>query len=314
MARLQLPAWARRTHPIVQYEAGHWARSRGWRAARQLVWGGSLTFILAPAACAILFALQSQFTSPSEAILALGGVFAVGLALLTTLAVWFSNLSAGVLGATLIARERESQNWPLLRLTTLTSLDIVGGKFMALVYTLLGPLRLITGLRILALLAASVTLALAFVASGLTGRQLAALFVPLFQEFSVAPGQWLGLGLFGALALAWGAITWLFEPFWGLLYYGTIGLTASTLTRSRGTAIVLMVAAHFCLAFGLYAPVSQISSLLLLPLMATGTETAALAAVILILVIQVSLQTLLPWAVLAACALFTLRRVDSISD
>jgi hypothetical protein len=314
MARLQLPAWVRRSHPVVRYETGHWARSRAWRAARNLVWGGSLTFILVPAACAILFSLQSQFTSRSQAILTLGGIFAVGLALLTTLSVWFSNISASILGATLVARERESQTWPFLRLTTLTGLDIAGGKFMALYYTLLGPLRLISGLRLLALVAGALTAALAFLASGLSPREWAALFVPLLTPSGLTPFQWLLLALFVALAIAWAALSWLLEPFFGLVYYGTIGLMVSTLARSRGAAIVLMVAAHFCLALVLYAPASQISSLFLLPLLAAGTQSAATTFVVLIILLQLGLQTLLPWAVVAACALFTLRRVEVLSD
>ena len=314
MVLIQLPAWTRRDHPVVRNEAGHWARSRAWRAARGLVWGGSLTFVLVPAACSILFSLQSQFTSPAEAILALGGVFAIGLALLSTVAVWFSNISASILGATLIARERESQTWPFLRLTNLTALDIAGGKFMALFYTLLGPLRLITGLRLLALFAGAATLALAYLASGLSARDAAALFGPLFDQFRLAGGQWLGFGLFAALAVAWITLSWLAEPAFGLLYYGVVGLTMSTFVRSRGAAIVLVFAAHFCLALGLYAPVSQISSLFLTPLLATGNQTAALSFVVVIVILQIGLQTLLPWGVLAACALFTLRRVEVIGD
>ena len=73
---------------------------------------------------------------------------------------------AATAGDLLEAIERESQTWPFLRLTTLTGVEIAAGKFMALFYTLLGPLRLITGLRLLALLAGLVTLALAILASG----------------------------------------------------------------------------------------------------------------------------------------------------
>jgi len=314
MARLQLPAWVRRSHPIVRYEAGHWAHSRAWRAARNVVWGGSLTFVLVPAACSLLFSLQSHFTSPSEAILTLGGVFAIGLGLLTTLAVWFSNISASLLGATLIARERESQTWPFLRLTSLSGLEIAGGKFMALFYTLLGPLRLVTGLRLLALLAGLVTAVMAFLAGGRSAQEWASLLVPALNQSGLTPDQWLGLAFLAALAIGWTVLSWLFEPFFGLLYYGTIGLAASTLVRSRGAAIVLMVAAHFCLALGLYAPVSQIGSLFLLPLIAAGTETATVTFVILTIVLQVGVQTLLPWAVMAACAFFALRRVETLSD
>ena len=77
---------------------------------------------------------------------------------------------------------------------------------------------------------------------------------------------------------------------------------------------MLVFAAHFCLALGLYAPVSQISSLFLTPLLATGNQTAALSFVVVIVILQIGLQTLLPWGVLAACALFTLRRVEVIGD
>ena len=313
-AGIRLPGWVRGSHPVVRFETRHWAHSRAWRAARGLVWGGSLTFILVPALCAVLFSLQSHFTSPAEAILTLGGVFAVGLAVLSTLAVWFSNISASILGATLITRERESQTWPFLRLTNLSALEIAGGKFMALFYTLVGPLRLITGLRLLALSAGALTLALTYVASGLSTHELAALFVPLFGQFGLTSGQWLGLGLFGILAASWIALTWLIEPFFGLLYYGVIALTMSTIVRSRGAAIVLVVAAHFCLALGLYAPVSQLSTLFFTPLLATGNQTAALGFVVLTAVLQIGLQTLLPWAVMAACALFTVRRLERLSD
>ena len=232
MARLNLPAWVRRSHPVVRYEAGHWARSRAWRAARNLVWGGSLSFILVPAACAILFSLQSQFSSPSEAILTLGGVFAIGLALLTTLAVWFSNLSASILGATLIARERESQTWPFLRLTSLTGLDIAGGKFMALFYTLLGPLRLITGLRLLALLAGALTLVLTFAASGLTAQSVVSVFSPFFKQFGLTARPMAALGLvrrfrsadlddqLAVRALLWPALLWRHRP--GRLHPGPL--------------------------------------------------------------------------------------------
>ena len=314
MAGAHLPPWLRRTHPIVRYETRHWAQSRAWRSARYAVWGGSLTFILAPVACSLLFALQSRFTSPAELILSLGGVFAVGLALLSTLAVWFSNLSATVLGASLIARERESQTWPFLRLTSLSSLDIAGGKLMALFYTLIGPVQLITGLRLLALAAGLVTLVLAYLASGLSAREVIALFGPFFQQFGLTAAQWQGLALFAALGLLWAAISWLVEPFFGLLYYGVIALTMSTLARSRGTAVVLVIAAHFVLALGVYAPVSQASSLLLAPLAATSSQDAALVYGSIIIVVQFVLQTLLPWAVVAACAAFTLRRIEALND
>jgi len=166
----------------------------------------------------------------------------------------------------------------------------------------------------LALLVGLVTAALALLASGRSAQEWAAFLMPVLNQSGLTFSQGLGLLLFAALAIAWTVVSWLFEPFFGLLYYGAIGLAASTLARSRGAAIVLMVAAHFCLGLGLYAPVSQISSLFMLPLLAAGTETGAVAFLILTLMLQVGLQTLLPWAVMVACGLFTLHRVEAISD
>jgi hypothetical protein len=236
--------------------------------------GRLISFILVPAACALLFGLQSQFTSPAEAILTLGGISSVGLALFSGLAVLFSNLSASILGATLIARERESQTWPFLRLTTLTSLDIAGGKLMALLHTRSRPLQLITRRRLLALVAGVVTAVLAYLASGWTGQDSATFLGPFCEQFGLTYGQWQGLALFAALAVLWATANWLLEPFFGVLYNGVIGLTVSTFTRSRGSAIVLVFAAHFCLALGLYAPAGQLSSLLLAPLAATALKPA----------------------------------------
>src|SRR6185503_2115875 len=189
MVRLALPAWVRPTHPIVHNEIRHWAHSRGWRAVRYLLWGGSLIFLLVPAGCAVLFTISSQLRSPAEMILTLGGVFTLGLAVISTLAHWLNSLSASVLGATLIARERESQTWPFLRLTSLTSADIAGGKLVALLYTLARPLALVTGLRVLALLSGLATLLLAGAASGLTLAGLRALLQPAFQDMLLSPSQ-----------------------------------------------------------------------------------------------------------------------------
>src|SRR5512144_3018167 len=104
MAVLTLPAWARPHHPIVDYETRHWRRSRVWRAVRHTFWGGSLIFLLLPAACSLLFSLGSTFTSVPEAVLGIGGTFTLGLVVISALSTWLNNLTASLLGATLIAR------------------------------------------------------------------------------------------------------------------------------------------------------------------------------------------------------------------
>ena len=314
MASLALPPWMRATHPIVRYEIRHWAGSRGWRIVRYLLWGGSLTFFLLPAACALIFGLSSQFTGRVEAILTFGGVFTAGLALVSVIAGLLNNLSASILGATLIARERESQTWPFLRLTSLTSIEIAGGKLMALLYTLSRPIFLVTALRVLAILSGLVTLLLAYGASGLNLPQVRELFSPVADEFTLSLLQWRAAELLGVVSILVALGAWLLDPFFGVLYNGLVGLTVSTLARSTGAAVVMVFAAHFILALGLYAPVQQVGSLILLPFAPSTTGAGATFIVTLAIILPFVLQTVLPIAVLVVCVLFTLRRVETLSE
>ncbi len=183
MAALTLPAWARPRHPVVDYELRHWRRSRVWRAVRYTLWGGSLTFLLLPAACSLLFSLSATFSSAPEAVLGIGGTFTLGLVVVSSLANWLNSLTASLLGATLIARERECQSWPFLRLTTLSSADIVGGKFAALLYTLANPLLLVTGLRLLALASGGLTLAVAYGLTYIAALLASAVWIFQYRDF-----------------------------------------------------------------------------------------------------------------------------------
>jgi hypothetical protein len=314
MPGVALPGWVRRNHPIVRNETTHWARSRGWRLARSLIWVGSLLFILVPAGCGLLFGLQSQPSGPAAAGLAMGGVFTLGLVLISTLVYWLTNLSASILGATLIARERQNQTWPFLRLTSLSSIEIAGGKLMALLYTLARPVQLVAALRLLTVAAGLVTLALAYAVSGLTIRQLIDRIGPLPDPLTVPASQiWLVLVLGGAGLLV-ALFNWLAEPFFGALYNGVVGLTVSTLARSPASAIVMVFAAHFGLAFGLYAPVGQFSSLILAALVGSTLQPMAGVELVAVVLLQMGLQALLPWVVLVVCATITLRRIETLND
>jgi hypothetical protein len=314
MARLALPAWTRPGHPIVRYERRRWEKSRGWRLARVLLWGGPLTFVLLPAACAVVFSLGATFTSPAEIILALGGTFTGGLVILGTLAFWLNNLSASVLAATLIARERESQTWPFLRLTSLTTLDIVGGKLAAVFYTLARPLQFLTALRLAALFSGAATLALAYAASGLTREQLADGIAGLIVEAQLPPGQWALLAAFLTAVGLFGLANWLAEPVLGAIYNAVVGLAASCLARSRGAAIVIVVAAHLGLGLALYAPAQQAGVLVLTPLMQVPALVNSLAVVLLSVGLQVGLTAGLHLAVVAGCLAFSLRQAERLSE
>ena len=316
MAHLKgwLPAWARPGHAIVRYERRHWHESRGWRLVRRLLWGGALTFVFFPALCALVFNLTATFNSPAEFILSLGGTFTLGLLFTSTLALWFNNLSASFLAATLIARERESQTWPLLRLTTLTSVDLLGGKLAALAYTLAGPVQLILALRALAVLSGLATLALAWLASDLDARAVREFLALLFAEapFSVIELFLLEVTILGGALLA--LATWLVEPVAGVVYNAAVGAAASTLARSRGTAVVLVVAAQFALGLGLYAPAQQGGLLVLAPFIQVLSTTNPLILPLLSVGLQAWLTVALWWGIVVSCVVFALRRVDTLTE
>ena len=312
MASLALPKWTSRRHPIVHGETRHWRRSRVWRAARYVLWGGSLLFLAAPLLCTLLVLPEMYTGKLSDGILLVGGTFTLGLAVVSALAGGLNNLLAGLLGATLIARERECQSWPFLRLTTLTSLEIVGGKFTALLYTLANPLHFVIGLRLLALLAGALTAGLAALAYGLTLDQILALWSELARQFS-------GLG---RLALQWSALVgvplalagWLFEPYFSAVYAGAVGLAASSLARSRGAGIVLTVAVHFGLGLGVYAPVQQFLSVGAVLLLQNGNSALMGFVPALLVVLPVVVQGALQVVVVAACLGLALIRAERLTE
>jgi hypothetical protein len=312
MASLALPAWIHPRHPIVNGETRHWRRSRVWRATLSVLWGGSLLFLVFPALCTLLAGTQANYTNPAEAIAVIGGSFTFGLVAVSALAGGLNSLLAGLLGATLISRERECQSWPFLRLTTLTSLEIVGGKFAALLYTLAWPLHFVAALRGLALLCGLVTGGLALAASGQTFDQLLAMWNSLalsLSAFDLAALQLTALiGL--PLAVAW----WLLEPYFSAFYSGAVGLAASAAARSRGAGIVLTVAIHFGLGLGLYAPVQQVMTAVLVTLLQNSTALLVGLLPAAVVVVPTLVQSGLQVAVVGACLAFAVSRAEHLSE
>lgn len=309
-----LPAWARAAHPIVRYERRHWQASRTWRLVNTLLWGGSLVFLLVPAACSLLFTVTSTFQSPAELVLGIGGLFTFGLFFVTALLSGVNTLCAGILGATLIARERESQTWPFLRLTPLPGREIALGKLMAVFYTLGRPLAIITGLRLLTLLGGLVTLVIAYFVSGSNPYALADVAAAFQRELAVAPNDLLPGVAFFLLSLLVGLVTWLAEPFWGVLYNGVLGLAASTLVRSRGAAVAVLFGVQFGIAFGVFAPAQQFALLATAPFVVTGTGTPNGFFPLFIIGSQAGLSIVLSLGVLLGALYLALRRADTLGD
>ncbi len=312
MASRALPAWTHPRHPVVRGETRHWQRSRVWRAVRYVVWGGSLLFLAGPVACTLLVSLLVPFNSAAEAVLVAGGTFTFGLAVVSAMAGALTGLLAGLLGATLIARERECQSWTFLRLTTLSSLEIVGGKFIALLYSLAYPLHFVVGLRGLTLLCGALTVVLAVAVSGLSWADLAQL-VGLGTTIPMSGFNWLALQLSLLLGVPVGVAAWLFEPYFSAVYNGAVGLAASALARSRGAGIVLTVATHFVLGLGLYGPAQQVLTFGMVGLLRYSDALIGLLP-FLTIVVPIILYSALQGVVLVACLLFALFRAEHLSE
>lgn len=313
MASLALPAWTSSRHPIVLGETRHWQRSRVWRGTRYVLWAGLLVFLAVPLACPLLVNLaQPGFSGPPEAILVTGGTFVFGLAVVSAVASGLNSLLAGLLGATLISRERECQSWPFLRLTTLTSLEIVGGKVTALLRSLAWPMHFALGLRLLTLLAGVLTLALAAAAGGLTLDDVLELWNAFGLSLSLPDWVLLQASILASalVALAW----WLAEPYFSVIYNAAIGLAASCLARSRGLGIVLTVALHFGLGLGLYAPVQQLMSLSMVFVLQEPAGVMVELLPLLLFILPLIVQSLLQAAVAALCVVLALNRAERLSE
>jgi hypothetical protein len=279
------------------------------------MWVGALLLVLIPPALVGLIAAVSAFGDPRRAvdpvaiILATGGVLVFAAWGLSTFVNWLLGLAASVFAATLIARERETRAWPLLRLTPLTTMEILGGKFAALLYRLAGPLHLVVVLRLVALGGGLLTLLLVLLAAQTTW---AALRETVASQFPFTPFEWQSLAVFGGLTAVVGTLGWLIEPYLTALYNGAVGLAVSTLARTQGAAVVLVFATHFGLGLALYAPAQQMLSLLLVVLVRDPTDVGALPA--LWLTLPFALNALLSGGVFLACLLLAYYRLDRLGD
>jgi MFS family permease len=259
--RFLRPAWATTDNPVFRYETGRWRHSRRWRNLRPAVWGLALFFFLIfaclPAACVGGLALWPKLPNPASSgpdasIFWAGTLFVLASVVLTGLANGLLGVVSTALAATLIARERESQAWPLVRLTTLTSGQIVGGKLAAFLCTLQEYMHLIVVWRGLTLVGG----VLAFVLLTLVSPDVRSLLI----AWPVAPAaSTLTLAEWGAVGVLIG-IFWLVEPYFNVFYNGAVGLAVSTFARTRRSAIVLVFIAQFTLGLALFWPVQQVAA------------------------------------------------------
>lgn len=317
------PAWATVKNPVFRYETGRWRRSRLWRYLQPGVLGLALflfvMFACLPTACVGLLAFeprrygQPDSSSPSAFVFFAGFVFVLASSLLSGLASWLLGLVSSALAATLIAREREAQAWPLVRLTLLTPAQIVGGKLTAFLSTLQSFMHLLAVWR-------GVTLA-----GGVAAFILFALLMPdvksLLAELRSIPAFNNGLALAGlALTGLVGVGYWLIEPYFTVFYNGAVGLAVSTFARTRRWAIALVFITQFTLGLALYWPVQQMATFLPVGLIMflsmsnpknpVDPTLWTLPTIGLQYVVLFALQVI----VLASCLALTVYRVESLND
>ncbi len=248
---MSLPGWASPNHPLARRELGLWQKaSRKWRWL-------SIPLLLFPLCCVgacglTMIPMAVADNSPAAWLFTILLPFMIGLWSFHGLATFALSLFLTIGAATLIARERETRNWQLLRLTTLSLPEIVGAKTVSLFYWLRWP---ILGLFVLRLVVTILSV----------GGLAAVIYLLLAVDPTfVAPPELqlnLGLGL-GASAIISTAF-FLLELLISVLYNCVVGLTASSFMRTSASAVGVAFAAHLILALFVFAPAQQIVSVFL---------------------------------------------------
>ncbi|MEK7807942.1 MAG: hypothetical protein AAB571_02645 [Chloroflexota bacterium] len=239
-----LPSWASNDHPIVQRETALWKkRSRQW----SWVW---IIFLLLPLMCSGLCGLSMtpiliEANSAGEWLFSIGAILSVTLWMLHGFLMFGIWLLSSIGTSTVIARERETQNWSLLRITTLNIPEIVHAKVIGVLRWLSLPLALAVVLRIamsgLLFIVAILIIFSATVGVGATAPQLQAVLV---------------VASLAACVII--AIYFIIELAAAMLYNCSIGLLSSVLARTSANAIAIMFVLHFGISFFLIAPIQQV--------------------------------------------------------
>ncbi len=311
---MSLPAWVFTSHPIVEQETRRW---RTWRYRRWLTGCLLAALVLLPAACGAVTLLISLSPAeldlqPPDALLIAGAVAGFAAWTLASLVSWLAGLMAAVLGATLIARERESQTWTFLQLTPLTPAEIFGGKLASLFHNLGG---LVAGA--LALRAAALLIWLIITVAGglrLPPDALSEIWAELSTLFG-QPLPWLDL-LAAALSVLLGLALviggGLAEPYYAVLYNGVLGLAVSAFVRTRAGAVIVVFAVHFILGVAVYWPAQQALSLMLMLPLISQPQLASPWPVLAISLLQVLVILVLQAGAMALAAVFGVRRLEAV--
>lgn len=212
-----------------------------------------IPFLFLPLCCTAvcgLSLLPAALNDNSPGALAVVGglTLIVGLWSLHSFATWGVNLITTVAAATVIARERETLNWPLLRVTTLAPQEILGAKIAALLAWLRWPIAALLIARVAAVLATAV------------GAAVLVLFAPRLDPEVTASMQ-VALWMFTALGAAFMTAFLIVELAASLLYNCAIGLLSSAVSRSSATAVAVTFVLNLVLVLFVFAPAQQAATI-----------------------------------------------------
>ncbi len=246
---MKLPAWARADHPVARREVAVWkqiGKRWGWLV---------LLLALLPCACSglcSLSALPTALTAETPAaalILFLAWSVTVGIWLTSGLWSWVISTFAGIGSAIMIARERETLNWSLLRLTTLSIREVLAAKLAALGRLLCWPVVAVLALQSLGI---SLLAVIAFVGVVALNRSSPDSLPTdqMVQLCLIILGVW-------PVALIYLAVAQIIN----VLYSSAVGLVTSAFSRTSGSAVALTFVVNFGLTFFLFVPLQQFITL-----------------------------------------------------
>lgn len=174
----------------------------------------------------------------------IAAIFSVTLWMLHGFLMFGIWLLSSIGASTVIARERETQNWSLLRITTLNIPEIVHAKVVGVLRWLSLPLALAVVLRI-------AMVSLLFIVA------LLVIFSAAIRT-TITPQLQAALAVASLAASVIIAIYFIIELAATILYNCSIGLLSSVLARTSANAIAIMFVLHFGISFFLIAPIQQV--------------------------------------------------------
>lgn len=242
-----LPAWASKKHPIVEREIALWQkRSRPWR------WAWALVFVI-PLLCSSMCGLSTFIAavdSPNAdkligSIIALITTISVALWILHGFMMFAIWILSSIGTSTVIAHERETQNWSLLRITPLKIHEVVTAKIVGVLRWLILPISFTFILRLL-MTAIGWIIAIALFYAASRGVNTLTPEIKIGITLGSVPVVFIALVYFTLDLIA------------SIIYNCSIGLLASSFSRTSATAVAITLILNFVSSFFVMAPAQQV--------------------------------------------------------